>query len=79
VDQIENHVEKSKDWTENAKKELYQANVYASKARKVRKYKKHFYFSLSPSPPSSNVIDKLFEIINSKPCAHVDPSIPGGD
>jgi SNARE domain len=73
VDRVENHVEQSRDFTENAKKELYQASVYASKARKVRKHKKHIYsvcLSLFPTP--SNVIDKPFEIINFNPCAHVE-------
>lgn len=36
MDRVETHVEQGRDFTENAKKELYQANVYASKARKVR-------------------------------------------
>lgn len=36
VDRVEYHVELGRDFTENAKKELYTASVYASKARKVR-------------------------------------------
>lgn len=36
VDRVENHVQQGRDFTENAKKELYTASVYASKARKVR-------------------------------------------
>ncbi|XP_070498032.1 syntaxin-1A isoform X2 [Chironomus tepperi] len=36
VDRIENHVEQGKDYTEVAKKQIYQAAVYAEKARKKK-------------------------------------------
>ncbi|KAL7022908.1 hypothetical protein ACKWTF_012428 [Chironomus riparius] len=38
VDRIQNHVEQGKDYTEVAKKQIYQASVYAEKARKKKVY-----------------------------------------
>lgn len=35
VDRVESHVEQSKNYTEIGKKDLHQASVYQSKARKV--------------------------------------------
>jgi uncharacterized iron-regulated protein len=68
VDRVEHHVDQAKDWAEGAKKQLYQANIYASKARKVRNKIQHFSLSLFLPP---NVIDKPFEIINMNSFAHV--------
>lgn len=45
MDRVEYHVQLGQDFTESAKKELYQANVYASKARKVRVTKIHTLFT----------------------------------
>jgi hypothetical protein len=36
VDRVEKHVEDAKDFAGEAKTKLYQASVYATKARKVR-------------------------------------------
>jgi hypothetical protein len=79
VDRVEHHVEQAQDYAAVAKKELYQANVYASKARKVRYNNKIFNFSLSLSlllPLTKST--GHFEIINMNSCAHVVIHFLGG-
>lgn len=77
MDRVENHVEQGRDYTEEAKKQLYQASVYATKARKVSPEQYLSYNFLLLYDQST----EPFEIINPMNGVRVCTRrpIPGGD